>query len=165
MNYKSVHFLPGAGIAMVFMSLAITISITTVGAVREPPPLVKSTAVSGFVRDANGPIAGATVRVKATDNKTITDAEGHFVLSGFSANEPVILTAWAEGYFISGGKAGYLAGETDIEIILAAHGDMDNPDYAWLSAFAHAGYDGSGENTNCENCHADSNDLHGFRRV
>jgi hypothetical protein len=153
MNHKSIHFLPGAGAATVFVSLAMAFSITTVGFASQPP----STAVSGFVRDANGPVAGATVRLKATDNKVITDAAGHFVLTGLSANEPVVLTAWAQGYYIGGGKVGYLASQTDIEIVLTAHSGTDNPDYVWLSAYAHAGYEGSGENTNCENCHADPN--------
>ncbi|MFC1633886.1 carboxypeptidase regulatory-like domain-containing protein [Planctomycetota bacterium] len=116
------------------------------------------TAISGFVRHANGPIGGATVRVKATENKVITDAKGHFVLSGLSPNEPVVLTAWAEGYYIGGGQAKYLPGVSDIEIILTAHSDQDNPDYVWLSAFSSAGYEGSGEDTNCENCHANPND-------
>jgi len=135
------------------VSLAMAFSITTAGPASQPP----LTAVSGFVRDANGPVAGATVRVKATDKKGFTDMEGHFSLSDLSPNEPVVLTAWAEGYFIGGGKAEYLPGVSDIEIALTAHSDMDNPDYAWLSAFAGAGYEGSGENTSCENCHADPN--------
>ncbi|MBN2594558.1 MAG: carboxypeptidase regulatory-like domain-containing protein, partial [Sedimentisphaerales bacterium] len=116
-----------------------------------------SSAVSGFVRDANSPIVGAIVRVKATDKKTLTDAEGHFVLSGLSANEPVTLTAWAEGYYIGGGKDEFHAGDSNIEIVLTAHGDTDNPDYAWLSAFVDTGHEGSGENSNCEICHADPN--------
>jgi hypothetical protein len=131
----------------------MTFSITTIGFASQPP----MTVVSGFVHDANEPVAGATVRVKATENKTITDANGYFVLSGLSDNEPVVLTAWAEGYYIGGGQAKYLPGDSDIEIVLTAHNDKDNPDYKWLSAFAGAGYEGSGEDTNCENCHADPN--------
>jgi hypothetical protein len=114
-------------------------------------------AVSGYVRDANGPVVGAVVRVKATENKVITNAEGHFVLPGLSANEPVVLTAWAEGYYIGGGQANYVPGDSNIEITLTAHSDKDNPDYSWLSAFAGDGNDDSGENTSCENCHADPN--------
>jgi hypothetical protein len=151
MNHKSIHLLTSSGVTMMFVNLAMIFSLTTIGFSSQPP----STAVSGSVHDANGPVAGATVRVKATDNKVITDTEGHFVLSGLSPNEPVVLTAWAEGYYIGGGKDGYLPGDSNIEIVLTAHSDTDNPNYAWLSAFADAGYEGSGENTNCENCHAD----------
>ena len=153
MKQKPKQLLPFAGVATMVVSLAMAFSIPNVGPASQPPLF----AVSGFVRDANGPVDGATVRVKATDNKVITDAEGYFVLSGLSADEPVVLTAWAEGYYIGGGQAGYLPGDSDIEIVLTAHSDIDNPDYEWLSAFADAGYDGSGENTSCENCHADPN--------
>lgn len=153
MKHKNVHFLRGAGLATIVVSAAVALSLTTMGFASQST----SSAVSGFVRDANSPIVGATVRVKATDKKTITDSHGHFVLSDLSDNEPVVLTAWAQGYYIGGGKDGHLAGETGIEIVLTAHGDTDNPDYVWLSAFADAGYEGSGENSNCENCHADPN--------
>jgi hypothetical protein len=115
------------------------------------------TAVSGFVRDVNGPVIGATVRVKATENKSITDANGHFVLSGLLENESVFLTAWAEGYYIGGGQTKHIPGNTDIEIVLTAHNDIDHPEYTWLSAFADTENEGSGENTSCENCHADPN--------
>jgi len=153
MNQKRIHSLPGDRVTRVVMCLALAFLITTLGFASQTP----LTAVSGLVRDANGPVAGATVRVKATENKVITDIEGNFVLSGLSPNEPVVLTAWAEGYYIGGGQARYLPGDSDIEIVLTAHSDIDNPDYAWLSAFTGAGYEGSGENTCCENCHAEPN--------
>ena len=153
MNQKPEYLLPCTGIAAVFVYLVMAFSITTSGFASQS----LLTAVSGFVRDANGPVTGATVRVKATDNKVVTDAEGYFTLSGLSGNEPVVLTAWAEGYYIGGGQAGYLPGGSDIEIVLTAHSDIDNPGYTWLSAFVDTGYEGAGENTNCENCHADPN--------
>lgn len=77
-------------------------------------PLVWSSAVlSGTVRDSEGPIAGAIVRVQATTNATSTDINGHFSLTGISPGEPARLTAWAEGYYIAGGEA-YLPGEEEI---------------------------------------------------
>ncbi len=118
-----------------------------------------STSVTGLVRDADGPIAGATVRVKATASATITGFDGRFVLAGLEPNNPVVLTAWARGYYIGGGDKEYLPGGADIEIILTRHCDRDNPDYTWLSAFSNAGYAGSGEDGNCENCHSDPNDA------
>jgi len=153
MNQKPNHLLAFIRVAAVLVCMVMAFSITTAGFASQQP----LAAVSGLVRDANGPVAGATVRVKATDNKVITDAEGHFVLSGLSADEPVVLTAWAEGFYIGGGQTGYLPGDSDIEIVLTAYSDIDNPDYEWLSAFADALYEGSGENTSCENCHADPN--------
>ncbi|UCC97960.1 MAG: carboxypeptidase regulatory-like domain-containing protein [Phycisphaerales bacterium] len=118
-----------------------------------------SASVSGLVRDANGPVASATVRVKATANATTTDADGRFALADLEPNKPVVLTAWAEGYYIGGGQTEYLPGASDVDIMLSAHNDQDNANYAWLSAFASAGYPGSGEDGNCEHCHADPNDA------
>ena len=40
------------------------------------------------------------MRVQATDNKTTTDVDGRFVMLGLQPDEPIVLTAWAEGYFI-----------------------------------------------------------------
>jgi hypothetical protein len=110
-----------------------------------------------MVSDSNGPVAGATVRVQTRDIKTTTDENGHFVILGLKPDEPIVLTAWAQGYYIGGGKKQYLPGASDVEIILTMHSDEDNQNYEWLSAFAGAGYDGSGEDNNCENCHAEPN--------
>jgi len=130
-----------------FVTLVLDVFVQSAGA----------EAVTGLVRDAAGPVAGATVRVKATTNATTTGADGRFVLDGLEQNQPAILTAWARGYYIGGGDKEYLPGNSDIEIVLTKHSARDNPDYEWLSAFANAGYSGSGEDSNCENCHADPN--------
>jgi hypothetical protein len=141
----------GASPAITGVCIALFFTILVQGA--------PSTSVTGLVRDADGPVAGATVRVKATENATTTDAEGHFELAGLEPNEPVLLTAWARGYYIGGGDKQYLPGASNVEITLTAHSDRDNSGYAWLSAFADAGYTGSNEGGNCENCHADPNDA------
>jgi hypothetical protein len=109
-----------------------------------------SDTVSGVVIDAAGPVAGATVRVRATNTSTMTDAEGHFTLTNLLPGEAVDLTAWAPGYYITGGQE-YLPGADDVVLTLIPYSDADNPAYDWLSAFASAGADG-----NCENCHASS---------
>ena len=59
--------------------------------------------VKGVVHAEHGPIAGATVRVQATTNATVTGADGRFILTGLAPNQPVVLTAWASGYYIGGG--------------------------------------------------------------
>ncbi len=106
-------------------------------------------SISGVVlNEANAPIAGAVVRVKATEKFTLTDENGEFILEDLHLEESVFLTAWMEGYYI-GGKKKYAVGSTDIEIVLQKHSDDDNPDYPWVSAFAGEGSDG-----NCENCHS-----------
>jgi hypothetical protein len=94
-----------------------------------PVPLQAQTedAISGIVRDEQGPVMGAIVRVRATNQFAITDAEGRFTLAGLMPGEPVNLTAWASGYYIVGGEE-YLPDRDDIELILASM-RQDNPNY------------------------------------
>lgn len=155
MNLKPKHIFPLPRITTILVYLIVAFPPT----IAESAQQSSLTAVSGFVRDVNGPVAGATVRIKATEIATTTDNDGYFELTGLESNEPVILTAWAKSYYIGGGDKQYTPGASDVEIILMKHSDRDNPDYRWLSAFANAGYAGSGENSNCENCHADPNDA------
>jgi hypothetical protein len=108
--------------------------------------------VAGIVIDTSGPVSGATVRVQATTNAAVTGIDGSFILTGLVPNQPVVLTAWASGYFIGGGGS-YLPGGDSIELHLEAHASQDNPDYPWLSAFSDAG-----DELNCQNCHADPGD-------
>jgi hypothetical protein len=141
-------------------NLRLALIIACVGLI--PAVYVKSassTSVTGLVRDVNGPIDGATVRVKATEIVTTTESDGHFLLAGMEPNVPVILTAWAKGYYSGGGDKGYMPGASNVEIILTRHADRDNADYTWLSAFSNSEYSGSGEGSNCENCHSDPNDA------
>ncbi|MCH5375829.1 MAG: carboxypeptidase-like regulatory domain-containing protein, partial [Planctomycetes bacterium] len=97
-----------SSIARVCIALSLTVLVQD----------ASSASVAGLVRNANGPIAGATVRVQATRNATTTDAEGHFELAGLAPNEPVLLTAWARGYYIGGGDRQFLPGASTAEITL-----------------------------------------------
>lgn len=87
--------------------------------------------VKGLVSDADGPVAGATVRVRATDNKTATASDGSFTLSGLIATSPVSVTAWAEGYFV--GWVSAVPGAEPVTITLSPYYTTDNPDYTWFS--------------------------------
>lgn len=114
-------------------------------------PIQPENSISGMVQDeSNNLIAGAVVRVKATERFTTTDENGKFVFADLYPEEAVVLTAWAEGYYIGGGKDEYTAGTGDVKIILKKHANDDNPDYQWVSASAKEGKVG-----NCENCHFD----------
>ncbi len=88
-------------------------------------------AIAGAVLDADGPLAGATVRVRATENKTLTAADGSFVLRGLSASVPVSVTAWAEGYYV--GWVSAAPGPEPVAITLKPYYTTDNPDYTWFS--------------------------------
>ncbi len=103
-------------------------------------------SVAGVVRDASGPIAGATVRVQTTDRAVLTDTDGRFEID---ADGPVRLTAWATGYFIAGGDEHAPGDDISIELLGLPAGD--NPDYAWLSAVDDPG---TGENQACAVCHS-----------
>jgi hypothetical protein len=107
--------------------------------------------LEGRVTDENDkPIPGAIVRIKATGIETVSDQQGHFLLTGLAPGEQVFVTAWASGYFING-VDGVLPGASDVEIVLHAHHDHDNPDYAWLPSTYHPG---EGENQGCAECHS-----------
>jgi hypothetical protein len=102
-------------------------------------------AISGVVVDASGPVAGATVRVRATDNATVTAADGSFTLGGIAAGTPVSFTAWAEGYFV-GWTSAAPASVDPITITIKPYYTTDNPDYTWFSM---EGADGS---ASCGHC-------------
>jgi len=124
---------------------------TPASSIDSAEPTQIENSISGIVLDeANVAIAGVVVRVKATEKFTTTDENGNFILSDLQPEELVILTAWAEGYYIGGGKNEYITGSQDIRIVLKKHAENDNLDYQWLSAFASEGQSG-----NCENCHFD----------
>jgi hypothetical protein len=106
--------------------------------------------IGGIVRDDEGGVPGAIVRIQTTEHGARADSEGEFELvipESFSG--PVKLTAWAEGYFI-GGPVEALPGEKDVAISLHRHSRMDNPEYEWLPALGSAG---TGENQGCSECH------------
>jgi hypothetical protein len=97
-----------------------------------------STAViSGVVRDGDGPVAGATVRVQATDNATTTDANGVFALSVATIEGEMTVTAWAPGYLVGWTEA--VGGSDPVTITLTWHYTTDNPDYDWFSMEAAEG--------------------------
>ncbi len=87
--------------------------------------------VSGIILDSAGqPLSGATVRIKATDTVSVTDADGRFTLSGFPPSSSPRITAWKDGYYIAGGSA--LLWDREVEIELTAYGRPDNTEYAWI---------------------------------
>ncbi|MFQ6014088.1 MAG: carboxypeptidase-like regulatory domain-containing protein [Anaerolineae bacterium] len=109
-----------------------------------PSPTLPPDAVFGVVRDADGPVAGATVRVQATDNKTTTAADGSFLLSGLTATTPISVTAWAEGYFV--GWTSAAPGPEPVTITIKPYYTTDNPDYGWFSL------EGAEGSLSCSHC-------------
>jgi len=106
------------------------------------PACEQADMVTGRVVDENGPVPGAVVRVKTSDNHTLTDELGDFILPGVSL--PVTITAWADGYFVGWS---YTDNETDnLTITLKPYYTSDNHDYDWFSL---EGADGS---QSCGHC-------------
>jgi hypothetical protein len=49
--------------------------------------------LSGVVVDEIGPVAGATVRIQAASNVTLTGYSGKYILTGLSVSEPLSVKA------------------------------------------------------------------------
>ena len=106
--------------------------------------------IEGIVRDDEGTVPGAVVRIQTTEHGAVAGSEGEFELAiPESFSGPVKLTAWAKGYFI-GGPVEASPGEKDVTISLHRHSQLDNLEYEWLPSFRSAG---SGENQGCSECH------------
>jgi hypothetical protein len=129
------------GFAFLFSCAPVTSPPTSI-------PTQDDTSIRGVVLDEeNHPLANATVRIKATQYAVTTTADGSFELTGLQAGQPVIVTAFVQGYYIGGGEE-ILPGTTDAQVVLKKHTSEDNEDYEWLSASSDAGQEG-----NCQNCH------------
>jgi hypothetical protein len=106
--------------------------------------------IGGIVRDDEGAVPGAVVRIQATERRAVTGSDGSFELTVPNVpSGPLGLTAWAKGYFI-GGPVEAWPGRKDVTITIHRHSDADNPEYEWLSFLKSPG---SGENQACAECH------------
>ena len=116
-----------------------------------------SKTISGVVVDTQGPVAGAIVRVQATENYTMTTEDGAFALSGITATLPVTVTAWFEGHY--NGWTPVESGAKPITITLKPHYTTDNPDYGW---YEFEGVEGSASCGLCHTANAEwEQDAHG----
>jgi hypothetical protein len=110
-----------------------------------PEPVLPPGVISGVVRDAEGPVADATVRVQLSENKTTTAADGSFTLTDIIITEPISVTAWAAGYYVGGATA--RPSLEPVTVTLKPHYTTDNLDYEW---FTFNGIEGS---ASCAPCH------------
>lgn len=101
--------------------------------------------VDGIVVDATGPIEGAAVRVRATDNVTTTSADGRFMLGSLVEGQKIEVAAWAAGYYVA--NAYITPTVTGITLTLRHYHTTDHPEYTWPSPI-------SGTSAvACGNCH------------
>ncbi len=107
--------------------------------------------VSGVVTGVDGPQAGAIVQVQGTANKTQTDENGAFTLSGITGAPPIVLTAWSAGHYIGwvtlDPSAPDWEGGDGIEITLKPLPEKDNYQYDWFS------FEGVEGTASCGLCH------------
>jgi len=106
--------------------------------------------IGGVVLDEQGPVAGAVVRVGERHRTARTDDEGRFSCpTGLESGE-VVVSAFAEGYFIS--RVGPVTvGTNGLEIRLLPVAGSDDPGYDWVSSYAR-----HGDPESCETCHSDA---------
>jgi hypothetical protein len=104
-----------------------------------------STTVSGMIVDADGPVHGASVRVRATTNQTYSDSSGAFTLGGLNPGEMVEVTAWADGYYVASLQV--TPPVSGVTLTLRPYHTTDNPDYQWISPIS-----GTSDKA-CGNCH------------
>jgi hypothetical protein len=102
-------------------------------------------SVSGVVVDGAGPVAGARVRVRATENVTTTTSDGTFALNGLVDGRALEVTAWADGYYIA--SAHVTPTVSGVTLILRRYHTVDHPDYQWAPPFS------SSLESGCERCH------------
>lgn len=117
-----------------------------------PSPLaveypLSSDTVCGVVLDDDVPVAGATVRIRATNNKTTTATDGSFTLGGLRASVPVSVTAWADAYYV--GWTSATPGTEPVTITIRPYYTTDNPDYTWFSM------EGAEGSKSCGHCMVD----------
>jgi hypothetical protein len=87
--------------------------------------------ISGIVYDEAGPLAGATVRIQATQNSTLTDHEGRFTLSGLTGGAPVTVSAWKEGYYCAK-QENVTPPVANLSLEMRLYQTNDNPEYTWI---------------------------------
>ena len=165
-RHPRVSILVLAGLVILLSSLALSCQAgqptpSSFGLTRPRPAGAtspSSASVAGLVLDSVGaPVSGATVRVQATTNQTLTDLQGSFTLTGLQASLPVTITAWKDSYYCD--KAETVSPpSTRVRLVLRAVQTNDNPNYQWIPP--------TGANS-CYSCKADvtqvwlENDAHG----
>ncbi len=137
-------------ILVVFIcSLLVFLGFSLGSLVKWPVPM--PTTISGTILTAAGPVAGALVQIKGTDNKTTAAQDGSFQLSGVGKVTPVMVTAWTPGYYIGWVELNPQAQDwkdgRGIQITLKPLFEKDNARYPWFS------FEGVSFSASCGLCH------------
>ncbi len=155
-KFVKFYLLVGISVAFAFgLTLMALNQPATAATLAKPTPTPKALAqpaarpinqVRGLVVDANGPVAGATVRVHLTEQAATTDQKGAFTFRNLAATDMITLTAWAEGYYIAWTRVN-AADKAPVKLQLNPYYLTDNVKYNW---FEQDGVEGSAA---CGICH------------
>ncbi|MBZ0286790.1 MAG: NapC/NirT family cytochrome c, partial [Anaerolineae bacterium] len=100
----------------------------------------------GIIQGDSGPLVSAVVRVRASDDYVLTDAQGRFQLPVENMNAQ--LTAWAPGYYVGGDDLAAFLDSDSHTLTLHRHPTTDNADYAFISPVQNMN-----DPTACAHCH------------
>jgi len=88
--------------------------------------------ITGVVVGEDGhPIAGATVRIQATENATTTAADGTFTLPNLVEGQTVTVSAWKDLYYCAKVE-GVIPPAAGVRLQLDLYQTDDNPDHPWM---------------------------------
>jgi hypothetical protein len=118
MNRRTVH-------------VVAAIVVTCTVAVVVIPEIWTVRTISGTVQDDGRPLADVSVRIPEADQAVLTDSLGQFRFSGLTPSFQYRLTAWKDGYFVSGETA--WPWDDGIDVALTSYEKPDHAGYAWLS--------------------------------
>src|SRR5258708_2285493 len=109
---------------------------------RAGPEHGASEGIVGEVRDENGPVSKANVRIKGQSEEVLSDDQGRFRLA--RKPEGARVTAWKDGYFIGGAPTN----AKPLVIQLQRLPEADCERYAWVDPTPDPT-----QRMNCGNCH------------
>jgi hypothetical protein len=120
---------------------ALVLTVTALALVAAAA-VAPTATIQGRVVDANGPVAGATVRIQATTNQTLSALDGTFTLGGLADGVTVTVSAWKQLYYCAKAE-GVSPPASGITLTLRLYQTNDNPAYPWIPP--------SGDNS-CASC-------------
>ena len=93
-----------------------------------------ATVTGSVVNEKGDPVAGATVRIQATTNSTLSAPDGTFTLGGLMDTVTVTVSAWKHTYYCAKVEE-IVPPDSGITLTLRRYQTDDNPQYEWILPF------------------------------